>query len=109
MSLQNCTVDQDITPLDTANPPIFNLVDPSDPIGSKGVGPGPFVIAAVDPDAPTPTDTSHAQVRHFLGGSFFTRRLALPGGGEFTTPLLSNTSAALSEWRQPTPTGGNHR
>ena len=90
---------------ETVGPPIFSLVDPKDPLGNAGKG--PFVVAAVDPDAPTPTDTSHAQVRHFLGGDFFARNLPIHGLG--INPLLSNTSAAISDWRQPTPTGGNHR
>lgn len=91
---------------DTAGPPILSLVNPSDPLG-KNTGPGPFVVAAVDPDAPSPTNTSNAQVRHFLGGDFFPRKLPILGSGP--SPLLSNTSAAISEWRQPTPTVGNHR
>ncbi|KAF9446374.1 PEBP-like protein [Macrolepiota fuliginosa MF-IS2] len=91
---------------ETATPPVFGLFDPFDPANpSINAGQGPFVIAAVDPDAPTPTNTSNAQVRHFLGGDFFPRKLA----GSSLSPLLSNTTAALSEWKQPTPTGGNHR
>jgi hypothetical protein len=82
---------------DTAIPPIFSLIDPSHPL--INAGPGPFVVAAVDPDAPTPTDPTNAQVRHFLGGDFF--------AGSVT--LLRNTTAAVSEWQQPTPGGGNHR
>ncbi|RXW17741.1 hypothetical protein EST38_g8115 [Candolleomyces aberdarensis] len=29
--------------------------------------PGPYVIASVDPDAPTPENPSVAQIRHYLG------------------------------------------
>ncbi|KAJ3567080.1 hypothetical protein NP233_g6596 [Leucocoprinus birnbaumii] len=93
---------------DTAGPPVFNLINPSNPLG-QNAGPGPFVIAAVDPDAPSPTNTSNAQVRHFLGGDFLPARLPIPGAGSVESPLLSNTSAAISDWRQPTPTMGNHR
>jgi len=89
---------------ETAGPPIFGLVDLKNPLGNNQ---GPFVVAAVDPDAPTPTDTSHAQVRHFLGGDFFARDLLMHGSGNGL--LLGNTSAAISDWMQPTPTGGNHR
>jgi len=80
-------------------------MDPRDPLGNADQG--PFVVAVVDPDAPTPTDTSHAQVRHFLGGDFFTRKSLMHSSGD--NVLLGNTSVAISDWMQPTPTGGNHR
>ncbi|KAF9015824.1 hypothetical protein BDZ89DRAFT_1076115 [Hymenopellis radicata] len=60
-------------------------------------GEGPFVVAAVDPDAPSPQNTSLASVRHFLGGNF--------------TPLddafLANSTSAVSEWVQPAPPAGS--
>ncbi|KXN88544.1 hypothetical protein AN958_07180 [Leucoagaricus sp. SymC.cos] len=93
---------------ETAITPIFSLIDPAHPLSSPSTtGPGPFVIAAVDADAPTPEDPTNAQVRHFLGADFFTRRLPLEDGIE--SPVLRNRTAAISEWRQPTPGGGNHR
>jgi len=58
---------------------------------------GPFVIAAVDPDAPTPQNPTNAQIRHFLGGNFTPNRLG----------LLSNSTPAISEFRQPTPPAGS--
>ena len=58
---------------------------------------GPFVIAAVDPDAPTPQNPTNAQIRHFLGGNFAPNRLG----------LLSNSTPAISEFRQPTPPAGS--
>ncbi|KAJ7784372.1 PEBP-like protein [Mycena metata] len=73
---------------DTAGPPTFHVVG--------NVGKGPFVVAAVDPDAPTPQDPTSAQIRHFLGGNF------LNDGG-----LLKNTTPAISEFRQPTPPAGS--
>jgi len=91
---------------DTAIQPIFALLDPSHP--TVNAGPGPFVIAALDPDAPSPTNTSNAQVRHFLGGDFFPRTLPGQASGS-SGPLLANTTAPISGWRQPTPTMGNHR
>ncbi|TCD62350.1 hypothetical protein EIP91_007048 [Steccherinum ochraceum] len=73
----------------TAGPPTFNI---------RGQpGGGPFVVAAVDPDAPTPQEPTSAQIRHFLGGNF---RL-VPGGG------LVNSTAALSNFLQPTPPAGS--
>ncbi|KAJ7021584.1 PEBP-like protein [Mycena alexandri] len=73
---------------DTAGPPTFHVVG--------DVGKGPFVVAAVDPDAPTPQAPTSAQIRHFLGGNFFNH------GG-----LLKNTTPAISEFRQPTPPAGS--
>ncbi|KAJ7154355.1 PEBP-like protein [Mycena crocata] len=73
---------------DTAGPPTFRAVG--------NVGRGPFVVATVDPDAPTPQDPTEAQIRHFLGGDFFNR------GG-----LLVNTTPAISEFLQPTPPAGS--
>ncbi|KAJ7134796.1 phosphatidylethanolamine-binding protein [Mycena epipterygia] len=73
---------------DTAGPPTFHVVG--------NVGSGPFVVATVDPDAPTPQDPTSAQIRHFLGGNFFNH------GG-----LLVNTTPAISEFRQPTPPAGS--
>ncbi|KAF7314458.1 Zn(2)-C6 fungal-type domain-containing protein [Mycena kentingensis (nom. inval.)] len=74
---------------DTAGPPTFSV--------SGNTGPGPFVIAAVDPDAPTPQAPTSAQIRHFLGGDFTRSR-----GG-----LLTNSTPAISPFRQPTPPAGS--
>ncbi|KAJ7677470.1 PEBP-like protein [Mycena rosella] len=73
---------------DTAGPPKFHVVG--------NVGSGPFVVATVDPDAPTPQDPTSAQIRHFLAGNFFNH------GG-----LLVNSTPALSEFLQPTPPAGS--
>ncbi|KXN88547.1 CEN-like protein 2 [Leucoagaricus sp. SymC.cos] len=73
----------------TAGPPTFSI--------SGSDCEGPFVVAAVDPDAPTPQDPTSAQIRHFLGGNF------TPGANG----LLSNSTPALSEFRQPTPPAGS--
>ncbi|KAL0578566.1 hypothetical protein V5O48_003416 [Marasmius crinis-equi] len=79
---------------DTAGPPRFSI--------RGNAGRGPFVLAAVDPDAPSPTNTSNAQVRHLLAGNFFAS-----SGGELHP--LTNTTPAISDYRQPTPTSGLHR
>ncbi|KAJ7069659.1 PEBP-like protein [Mycena amicta] len=73
---------------DTAGPPTFRVVG--------DVGKGPWVVAAVDPDAPTPQAPTSAQIRHFLGGNFINQ------GG-----LLVNSTPAISEFRQPTPPAGS--
>ncbi|KDR67628.1 hypothetical protein GALMADRAFT_79639 [Galerina marginata CBS 339.88] len=78
--------------LATAGPPSFRVVGLA--------GKGPFVVAAVDLDAPTPQNPTSAQIRHFLGGNFF-----------LNTPrdplLLTNTTPAVSGFRQPTPPAGS--
>ncbi|KAJ7314242.1 PEBP-like protein [Mycena albidolilacea] len=73
---------------DTAGPPVFRVVG--------DVGHGPFVVATVDPDAPTPQAPTEAQIRHFLGGNFFNE------GGR-----LVNSTPAISEFLQPTPPAGS--
>ncbi|KAJ7095724.1 PEBP-like protein [Mycena belliarum] len=73
---------------DTAGPPTFRV--------TGNVGAGPFVVAMIDPDAPTPQSPSSAQIRHFLGGDFVNR------GG-----LLVNSTPAISQFLQPTPPAGS--
>ncbi|KAJ8518289.1 hypothetical protein ONZ45_g4627 [Pleurotus djamor] len=74
----------------TAGPPSFSLVGTT----SRG----PFVIAAVDPDAPTPQTPTASQIRHFLGGNFFKTGLG---------NAILNTTAAVSGFLQPTPPAGS--
>ncbi|KAL0960897.1 hypothetical protein HGRIS_005906 [Hohenbuehelia grisea] len=74
----------------TAGPPTFSVLGAS----SRG----PFVVAAVDPDAPTPQTPTNAQIRHFLGGDFTTASLS---------GALRNSTAAVSAFRQPTPPAGS--
>ncbi|KAF8989101.1 phosphatidylethanolamine-binding protein [Cyathus striatus] len=64
---------------------------------------GPFVIAAVDPDAPTPQNPTNAQIRHFLGGNFVPAQV----GPLISTPLLKNSTPAVSDFKQPTPPAGS--
>ena len=75
----------------TAGPPHFSVLGPANQ--------GPFVVAAVDLDAPTPQAPTSAQIRHFLGGNF----IRSPS----KSFLLSNTTPAISEFRQPTPPAGS--
>lgn len=60
-----------------------------------------FVIALVDLDAPTPQNRSLSQFRHFLGGDFH-----LDGSSTIRAPLV-NSSAALTEYVNPTPPIGS--
>ncbi|THU77734.1 PEBP-like protein [Dendrothele bispora CBS 962.96] len=77
----------------TAGPPVFSIsIDTVD-----AAGPGPFVIAAVDPDAPNPQQPTIAQVRHFLGSDFT----------QETGGALVNSTAAISEFMRPTPLAGS--
>ncbi|TFK69553.1 PEBP-like protein [Pluteus cervinus] len=73
----------------TAGPPLFS----ADQITSRG----PFVIAAVDPDAPTPQAPTASQIRHFLGGNFFIK----------DDGVLANNTPAVSNYLQPTPPAGS--
>ncbi|KAF5347002.1 hypothetical protein D9756_011027 [Leucocoprinus leucothites] len=74
----------------TAGPPTFSV---------RGTNRrGPFVVAAVDPDAPTPQNPTSAEIRHFLGGNFFVSG---------NSGLLRNSTAAVSEFLQPTPPAGS--
>jgi len=82
-----------ITPKQASEPPHFALCDHD----LRAVGRGPFVVAAVDPDAAP----SLAEVRHFLGGGFYLE----PGHqGEHA---LVNKTPALSEFLTPQPPAGS--
>ncbi|KAL0578565.1 hypothetical protein V5O48_003415 [Marasmius crinis-equi] len=72
----------------TAGPPTFGVMG--------DIGEGPFVIAVVDPDAPTPQNASSAQIRHFLGGNFTD-----------VGDTLRNDTPAISEFLQPSPPAGS--
>ncbi|KAG7088740.1 hypothetical protein E1B28_012708 [Marasmius oreades] len=73
----------------TAGPPSFA-------VRGDVAGRGPFVVATVDPDAPTPQNPTSAQIRHFLGGNF------VNVGGN-----LRNNTPAITQFRQPTPPAGS--
>ncbi|KJA25690.1 hypothetical protein HYPSUDRAFT_199416 [Hypholoma sublateritium FD-334 SS-4] len=73
---------------ETVGPPTYNVIGASSE--------GPFVIAVVDPDVPTPQNTSIAQIRHFLGGNFYRMNPKAP-------TLLYNNTPAVSEYLQPSP------
>ncbi|THU84052.1 PEBP-like protein [Dendrothele bispora CBS 962.96] len=77
----------------TAGPPVFSVSSDT----ADAAGPGPFVVAAVDPDAPTPQQPTSAQIRHFLGSDFT----------QEADGALVNSTAAISGFRQPTPPAGS--
>ncbi|TFK22936.1 PEBP-like protein [Coprinopsis marcescibilis] len=75
----------------TAGPPTYRLLT------NKLIDRGPFVIASVDPDAPTPQDPTVAQIRHGLAGNFYLSNFGSSRGG------LKNKTSAITEWLQPNP------
>ncbi|KAI0315812.1 PEBP-like protein [Amylostereum chailletii] len=81
----------------TVGPPTFGIRADSNDLPT-----GPFVVATVDPDAPTPQDPTEAEIRHFLGGNF-----NLGPIGEDGVAPLTNSTPALSEFLQPTPPAGS--
>lgn len=60
-----------------------------------------FVLAILDPDAPTPQNPNNSQFRHMLAGDL--KLNDTDGNGN----LLVNSSAALTEFANPTPPSGS--
>jgi hypothetical protein len=82
---------------ETVGPPRFAIRD------ERGLEVGRhFVVATVDPDAPTPQTPTSAQIRHFLSGDFI-----LAPGVPLETRQLVNTTLPISGWLQPTPPAGS--
>jgi len=79
----------------TAGPPSFVVVGDTR-------RPGPFVVAAIDPDVPTPQNQTVSQVRHFLGGNF-----VFTNGASNLGTFLVNTTPAVTEFAQPRPRAGS--
>jgi len=82
----------------TAGPPLFSLCCDA----GSDMRPGPFVVAAVDLDAPTPQVRNVTQVRHFLGGGF---QLDARWGQDIWA--LANTTPASSNFLPPQPPQGS--
>ncbi|KAL1741406.1 phosphatidylethanolamine-binding protein [Schizophyllum fasciatum] len=61
-----------------------------------------YIVVQVDPDAHTPQNPDVAQVRHLLAGNF-----TADGDVAGDPLLLANSSAAISEWRRPSPPAGS--
>ncbi|KAI0060349.1 PEBP-like protein [Artomyces pyxidatus] len=83
----------------TVGPPSFGILET--PAVAR-LGRGPFVVATVDPDAPTPQSPTAAQIRHFLGANFI-----LGQAGSDGVAKLTNSTPALSGFLQPTPPPGS--
>ncbi|KAF7352589.1 PEBP-like protein [Mycena venus] len=86
----NATPGTNLTTQQTANEPQFVLA-PSDTTSASNAE---FVVALFDPDAPTPQNTTFAQFRHFLGAGY---------RWSADTGVLTNTTAALTEFVPPGP------
>jgi len=78
----------------TVGPPFFGVVG--------NASPGPFVVALIDPDTPTPQDRRIAQVRHYLGGNF-----VFANADSKHSLRLTNTTPAVTEFVQPRPRAGS--
>ncbi|KAI9453723.1 PEBP-like protein [Lactarius psammicola] len=63
--------------------------------------PGPFVVVAIDPDAPSAQAPTVAQVRHFLGGGFYF------GPEDQEVHALVNRTPAISDYVAPAPPAGS--
>ncbi|ETW83719.1 phosphatidylethanolamine binding protein [Heterobasidion irregulare TC 32-1] len=81
---------------ETANKPQF-FVSFSD----NSVAEQTFVLAMVDPDAPTPQNRSLSQIRHFLAGDI---KVA---GGSSNHSQLVNASVPLTAYLNPSPPAGS--
>ena len=83
-----------ISRIATSCPPAFSLRAPV----PAEMGKGPFIVAIVDPDAPTPENPTNGPVRHFLGGDS-----VLKDDGV----TLKNNTPAITEYVQPNPADGS--
>ncbi|KAF8897743.1 phosphatidylethanolamine-binding protein [Infundibulicybe gibba] len=81
----------------TSMPPQFSITSPAPDVVANIT----YVLALIDPDAPTPQNASEAQFRHFVGGDFAVD----PTAADPT--VLVNSSAALTEFFPPTPPAGS--
>ncbi|KZT34711.1 PEBP-like protein [Sistotremastrum suecicum HHB10207 ss-3] len=104
-----------LTPADTANRPVWSIPDidfkreferKTFVVGMVGKWPRCFAPIRIysltlhtnylDPDAPSPTNRSASQVRHFIGGGF-----------KLEGTVLRNTTPALSDYLGPGPLPGS--
>ncbi|KAF9522743.1 PEBP-like protein [Crepidotus variabilis] len=85
---------------DTSTQPSFSVTFPGKRVIPPEYGSGPFVVTVLDPDAPSPQNTSWAQVRHFLAGNFYFEFGA-------SGPQLVNKTPAVSDWKAPSPPEGS--
>ncbi|KAG9079959.1 hypothetical protein FRC06_007252 [Ceratobasidium sp. 370] len=74
-------------------------------LSAKGLKSGPYVIAIVDPDAPSRANPTSAQIRHMLAAN-----LTVSSARSKHVPdsfLLKNSTAAVNDYRPPTPPAGS--
>ncbi|CCO35205.1 OV-16 antigen OS=Onchocerca volvulus GN=OV16 PE=2 SV=2 [Rhizoctonia solani AG-1 IB] len=74
-------------------------------ISVQGLKGGPYVVAIVDPDAPSRATPTVSQIRHLLAANFTvsnTRSKYVP-----QSFVLKNSTAAVNDYRPPTPPVGS--
>jgi len=91
------TAGMNLTMAETATMPNFAILSNNTAIIGK-----PYLIAIVDPDAPSPPDRSVAQFLHFIGKDYISK--ALTNGTIF---VLQNMSAPVEPYFPPTPPNGS--
>jgi len=91
------TAGMNLTMADTMNIPFFAIQSNNTQIIGK-----PYLIAIVDPDAPSPPNRTEAQFLHFLGINYISNNLT-----DNELFILSNTSAPIMPFVNPTPPNGS--
>lgn len=90
---------------ETQNPPQFFLSSNNTDLSMPNVS---WVIAIVDPDAPTPQNPNISQFLHFIGQDFVVDPTMSGTGVDMgNSTALMNTSQALVEFFPPTPPAGS--
>ena len=87
------TLIYECTHKDTANPPVYGLLDATRNVTER------YVIAMVDLDA---VNETVSEERNFLGGNFQLGTIDDNGFGQ-----LKNTTAAITEYTPPNPPAGD--
>ncbi|KAG8780971.1 hypothetical protein FRC12_022369 [Ceratobasidium sp. 428] len=70
-----------------------------------GLKSGPYVVAIVDPDAPSRATPTSAQIRHLLAGNLTVS--STRSKYVIDSFLLKNSTAAINDYRPPTPPAGS--
>jgi len=91
------TAGMNLTMAETANMPFFAIQSTNTMIIGK-----PYLMAIVDPDAPSPPNRTRAQFLHFLGANYVSNNLT-----DNEVFILSNTSEPIMPFVMPTPPNGS--
>jgi len=91
------TAGMNLTTNQTTNIPNFAILSNNTQIIGK-----PYLIAIVDPDAPSPPNRNRSQVLQFLGINYISQNLT-----DNTLFILSNTSTPILSYKNPTPPNGS--